>query len=104
MSNCILGRQLDNTDFWNLFAKYSDVNFTTVPKATLISANHIMDDEWFPGSTLNFAYHLLKRRDDETAIIFKEENGNRLDMSYQELYASVSKLSGFLKKSGIKKR
>ena len=94
---------IDNTDFWNLFAKYSDVNFTTLPKTTLISANHIMDDEWFPGSTLNFAYHLLKRRDDETAIIFKEENGNRLDMSYQELYASVSKLSGFLKKSGIKK-
>ena len=94
---------IHNTDFWNLFAKYSDVNFTTAPKKMLTSANHIMDDEWFPGSTLNFAYHLLKRRDDQTAIIFKEENGNRLDMSYRELYASVSKLSGFLKKSGIKK-
>ena len=94
---------MNNSDFWNLFAKYCNINFAMPPKKTVTMADHIMDDEWFPGSTLNFAHHLLKRKDDQTAIIFREENGNRLNMSYKELYESVSKLSSFLRKSGIKK-
>ena len=94
---------MNNSDFWNLFAKYCNINFAMPPKKTVIMADHIMDDEWFPGSTLNFAHHLLKRKDDQTAIIFREENGNRLKMSYKELYESVSQLSNFLRKSGIKK-
>ena len=94
---------MNNSDFWNLFAKYCNINFAMPPKKTVTMADHIMDDEWFPGSTLNFAHHLLKRKDDQTAIIFREENGNRLKMSYKELYESVSQLSSFLRKSGIKK-
>jgi len=94
---------MNNSDFWNLFAKYCNINFAMPPKKTVTMADHIMDDEWFPGSTLNFAHHLLKRKDDQTAIIFREENGNRLKMSYKELYESVSQLSNFLRKSGIKK-
>ena len=94
---------MNNSDFWNLFAKYCNINFAMPPKQTVTMADHILDDEWFPGSTLNFAHHLLKRKDDQTAIIFREENGNRLKMSYKELYESVSQLSSFLRKSGIKK-
>jgi len=94
---------MNNSDFWNLFAKYCNINFAMPPKQTVTMADHILDDEWFPGSTLNFAHHLLKRKDDQTAIIFREENGNRLKMSYKELYESVSQLSNFLRKSGIKK-
>ena len=94
---------MNNANFWNLFAKYCNINFAMPPKQTVTMADHILDDEWFPGSTLNFAHHLLKRKDDQTAIIFREENGNRLKMSYKELYESVSQLSNFLRKSGIKK-
>tara|TARA_B110000438_G_scaffold300088_1_gene351676 strand:- start:15027 stop:16973 length:1947 start_codon:yes stop_codon:yes gene_type:complete len=90
-------------DFWNSFAKYSNVTFTTKPTKIIETADHIMNYEWFPNSTLNFAYHLLHRTNNNPAIIYRDEEGKRLEMSHKELYSSVAKLTGFLIKKGIKK-
>ncbi|MDG2435307.1 MAG: acetoacetate--CoA ligase [Gammaproteobacteria bacterium] len=90
-------------EFWSSFAKYSNINFTTAPITTLNKADHIMNDEWFSGASLNFAHHLLQRQDNQAAIIYRDETGKRMEMSHQELYSSVANLSGSLKEMGVKK-
>ena len=45
---------------------------------------------WFPEARLNFAENLLRRRDDDTAMVFWGENKVRRKLSFGELYDQVS--------------
>jgi len=56
---------------------------------------------WFPGATLNFAENLLRYRDSRTAIIFQEEDGQSVHLSYAELYRKTSRLAAALKAAGV---
>ena len=89
-------------DFWQLIADFYSVKFYQPPSAVL--ANDCMPGaEWFPDSTLNYAEHMLRRRDDHCAILFRGENGARQSITYRELYDSVARAQGGLIKAGITK-
>ena len=57
--------------------------------------------EWFPGATLNFAEHLLKRRDNGVAVVAINENGQREQLTYAELAAHVAGLQQSLRAAGV---
>ena len=57
--------------------------------------------EWFPGARLNFAENLLRFRDDHPAFIFRGERGKSASMTYRELYDTVARLAGSLRKMGV---
>ena len=57
--------------------------------------------KFFPDATLNFAENLLRRRDDTPAIIFRAEDKVRRQLSWRELYDSVSVLAQALKAMGV---
>ena len=56
---------------------------------------------WFPGATLNFAEHLLRRRDEHPALLAIGEDGSREQLSYAELAAHVAGLQQSLKAAGV---
>ena len=56
---------------------------------------------WFTGSTLNFAENLLRRRDDQVAIVFNGEWRVRRSLTYAELYELVARLAASLKAMGV---
>lgn len=58
---------------------------------------------WFPEAKLNYAENSLKNRTDQFAIIFNVEYQIQKNITYNELYADVSKMVQFLKHIGIKK-
>ena len=89
-------------DFWKLITEFYSVKFHQPPSAIL--ANDKMPGaEWFPGATLNYAEHMLRRTDNRCAIVFRGENGARKSLSYKELYDAVARAQGGLIYSGIKK-
>ncbi|KEI72708.1 acetoacetate--CoA ligase [Endozoicomonas elysicola] len=92
----------DRQEFWQLLIEFYPIKFHTQPSSTLIN-DSMPGAQWFPDSTLNYAEHLLKRRDNKTALIFKSENGSRRTLSYQELYQSVAAVQQGLIQAGIKK-
>jgi acetoacetyl-CoA synthetase len=57
--------------------------------------------QWFPGTTLNFAENLLSRRDDQTAIIFRGEDGRREEWSRAKLYAEVGRAQAAMRGIGV---
>jgi acetoacetyl-CoA synthetase len=58
--------------------------------------------QWFPDAKLNFAENLLRRRDDETAMVFWGEDKVRRRMSFAEVYDAVSRTAQALSAAGVK--
>ena len=56
---------------------------------------------WFPGATLNFAEHLLRRRDTATAVVAVDENGGQEHLTWAELAAHVAGLQKSLQAAGV---
>ena len=56
---------------------------------------------WFPGVRLNFAEHLLRRRDDAVALVSWNELGPGRRITYRELRQSVARCAAALSALGV---
>lgn len=92
----------ERADFWQSIADYFSVKFHEKPKQAL-GQDSMPGADWFPGSSLNFAEHLLRYRDERTALVSYLENGERRSLSYAELYRDVSRLADWMKNEGVSK-
>jgi len=57
---------------------------------------------WFTGARINFAEHLLRRRDASPAIIARDERGRRRELSFAELAAQVAQCAAALQAAGVR--
>lgn len=92
----------DRPAFWQQLAEFYRVQFHSQPSSVVIN-DSMPGAQWFPDSTLNYAEHLLQRKDNKTALIFNGENGCRRTLSYRQLYQSVAAAQQGLIAAGIKK-
>ncbi|MGF6094607.1 acetoacetate--CoA ligase [Pseudomonas sp. 18175] len=88
-------------DFWQAIVAFFDVQFRSPPSAVLIEGDEMPSAHWFPGATLNFAEHLLRRRDDHPAVVAIGEDGQREQLTYTELAAHVAGLQNSLRAAGV---
>ena len=89
--------------FWRYWWIQSNIVTSKDPIETLISADSFEKEEWFPDAKLNFAENLLRYKDAETAIIFRNENGSREIITYEQLFQIAGTVAAGLKKLGVKK-
>ncbi|AZD49173.1 acetoacetate--CoA ligase [Pseudomonas chlororaphis] len=87
--------------FWQAIVDFFDVEFHAPPSAVLIEGSSMPAAQWFPDATLNFAEHLLKRRDDGVAVVAINENGQREQLTYNQLAAHVAGLQHSLRAAGV---
>jgi acetoacetyl-CoA synthetase len=87
--------------FWQAVVDFFDVRFSAKPQAVLQEGKAMPSAHWFPGATLNFAEHLLRRRDSHPALIAIGEDGSREQLSYAELAAHVAGLQRRLRAAGV---
>ena len=59
--------------FWSSFTQFAGINFKEPSTKILEIGDHMIDSKWFVGSQLNFAEHLISRKDDHPAIIYRDE-------------------------------
>ncbi|NWE71386.1 acetoacetate--CoA ligase, partial [Pseudomonas gingeri] len=76
--------------FWQAIVDFFDVEFQAPAEAVLIEGGQMPSAQWFPGATLNFAEHLLRRRDNHLAVVAVSEDGRRETLSHAELAAHVA--------------
>ena len=60
-------------------------------------------NKFFPDTELNYAENLLKKNNEEAAIIFKSENNYKTILSWSDLKLKVARISCWMKLNGIKK-
>ncbi|QHC96205.1 acetoacetate--CoA ligase [Pseudomonas sp. R84] len=88
-------------EFWQAIVDTFDIRFHTQPDAVLREGAQMPDAEWFPGATLNFAEHLLRRRDDAVAVVSVAENGQREQLTWAELAEHVAGFQASLQAAGV---
>ncbi len=87
--------------FWQAIVEFFEIIFNARPEAVLQEGHAMPSAHWFPGATLNFAEHLLRRRDDHPALVAIGEDGSREQLSYAELAAHVAGLQRSLAAAGV---
>src|SRR5713226_3942243 len=70
--------------------------------------NQVVDDltrfpgaRWFEGARRNYAESLLRRRDQQTAFVFRGETQRAVRMTYAELYDAVARVATSLREMGV---
>ena len=87
--------------FWSLVWDFCGVVGERGGGTVLEGGEHMAAARWFPEARLNFAENLLQRRDSATAVVFQGEQGTRVELSFAELYAQVSRLASAMRAAGI---
>ncbi len=98
--------------FWSEVWRAADVIATPRPDGSLWEhvlqhgavmqpPHHGAGPRWFTDAALNFAEHLLRRRDDDTAIVAWTERGRQSTLSYRELARQVAHIQSALRTAGV---
>jgi acetoacetyl-CoA synthetase len=86
--------------FWQSIARYFGVKLGGALEPAVVGA--LPDAHWFPRATLNYAEHVLGRRDRGLAIIACAEGGERRTLTFAELADSVARMRAGLLRCGVK--
>ena len=82
-------------------------NFTKVlgklGNIDLKESNVFFKNKFFPDAKLNYAENILKKNNNDPAIIFRSEYGYKSVLSWKELNSKVKKVSNWMRSAGIKK-
>tara|TARA_Y100000590_G_scaffold56413_1_gene59171 strand:- start:798 stop:2753 length:1956 start_codon:yes stop_codon:yes gene_type:complete len=89
-------------DFWKSIWDFTNVK-GELGDILLEKSSIFFKNKFFPDSKLNYAENLLKKNNEEPAIIFKSENGYRTMLTWKNLNLNVAKISNWMKSNGIKK-
>ena len=88
--------------FWTSVWDFCEVIAQTRGERVLVDGDKMPGAQWFPDAKLNFAENLLRRRDDETAMVFWGENKVRRRMTFAEVYDAVSRTAQAMSAAGVK--
>ena len=88
--------------FWKSIWDFTGVK-GKLGKVFLKDSETFFKNKFFPDTKLNYAENILKKNNSDPAIIFKSENGYKTTLSWQNLNINVSKISNWMKSTGIKK-
>ena len=87
--------------FWRQVWQFCDITGDGPGTTGLQRSERFQNSRWFPQARLNFAENLLKRRDNDTAIVAVDEIGSRSELSWQQLYQRAGRFAAALKQHGI---
>ena len=87
--------------FWQTLADFFQVRWHQPATEVLDEGPQMPDARWFSGATLNFAEHLLRRRDTHPALVAVREDGERRTLSHAELAEQVAGLQRSFQAAGI---
>ncbi|WP_275545247.1 MULTISPECIES: acetoacetate--CoA ligase [unclassified Pseudomonas] len=87
--------------FWPAIVDFFEIRFHSPADCALREGPAMPDAQWFPGATLNFAEHLLHRRDGHPALVAIGEEGSREQLSHAQLAAHVAGLQRALRDAGV---
>ena len=88
-------------EFWSELARFADVRAEWGKGPAIENAERMPGARFFPSARLNFAENLLRFRDRQAAIVFRNDHGTRREMSYLELHEEVARIAAGLKAVGV---
>ena len=95
----------DIEGFWESICAFTGVRFHDAPR-TVLAERRMPGADWFPGASLNYAEHALRRAEapdaaQRPAIIFESELRPRTEISWAALAGEVGALAESLRALGV---
>ncbi len=87
--------------FWEELARFADVRIDWGQGPALEHAGQLPGARFFPDARLNFAENLLRYRDEHPAILFRNESGERRELSFRQLHEEVARVAAGLAAAGV---
>ncbi|HEY6456757.1 MAG TPA: acetoacetate--CoA ligase [Steroidobacteraceae bacterium] len=87
--------------FWSELASFANVRADWGSGPVLTDAGKMPGARFFAGAQLNFAQNLLRHCDDQPALIFCNERGQRVEISFSALHAAVARVAAWLESHGV---
>ncbi|WP_223789251.1 acetoacetate--CoA ligase [Marinicella meishanensis] len=87
--------------FWRAVMDYCGVIYQQEATADLLDEGHMIEAQWFPGMTLNFAENLLRHQGPGVALVFESESGQVQSWSHDQLRAAVAQVQQRLQACGV---
>ena len=87
--------------FWEELARFTGVRADWGPGPTLENPGQMPGARFFPNARLSFAENLLRYRDDQPALVFRNERGHRREITYRQLHDEVARVADGLKAAGV---
>ncbi|PIE37829.1 MAG: acetoacetate--CoA ligase [Gammaproteobacteria bacterium] len=87
--------------FWAALWTFCEPVYSGDAQPVLVDGDKFPGATWFPSVELNYAENLLARRDAHPALVSLLENGQRREISYQDLYLKVAQLAAALRARGV---
>jgi len=88
--------------FWKSIWEFTKVK-GDLGNTILQESDVFFKNRFFPDTKLNYAENLLRKNNEETAIIFKSENGYKTILSWKDLNSNVLQISSWMKSNGVQK-
>ena len=87
--------------FWSAVMNFCGVIHHQPASTDLIDDGHMIEAQWFPGMTLNFAENLLRHQGEDCALIFESESGKCRQYSFDQLRREVARVQQQLHNCGV---
>ena len=81
--------------FWQSIWHFSPLKYKTKWSSILKANPKMLSSTWFEGAKLNFAENFLQYKNGNTAIYFANENGERRNLTFNELYNQVASVANY---------
>ncbi len=89
--------------FWSEIWDYFELKGKKGNEPFLDPKNVLPGTKFFPSGKINYAENMLKKNNDEIAIIFKSEDKVYRNLTWKELNEQVLSVTNFFKSIGVKK-
>jgi acetoacetyl-CoA synthetase len=88
--------------FWSAVWDFCEVRASHRAQQVIDDATHLPGAKWFIGARLNYAENLLRLDGETPAIIFRNERGQRRELSWHQLRCEVARVADGLQQAGVK--
>jgi acetoacetyl-CoA synthetase len=89
-------------NFWNAVWDFCEIRCSQQAQQTIEDGARMPGAKWFVGTLLNYAENLIPIGDDSIAIIFRNETGERRELTRHQLRSEVARVADGLKQAGVK--
>jgi acetoacetyl-CoA synthetase len=87
--------------FWEALFEFAEIRAQRGLGPILAHGDRMPGARWFEGTTLNFAQNLLRVCDQQPALVFHNERGQRRELSFRELHDEVARIAAGLRGCGV---
>ena len=87
--------------FWEAMAEFGKLELISPASETLVQPADITTARFFDDATISFPAHMLRHTGERAAIVFRGENGERRQLSFDELRSQVAWFAAGLEAAGV---